>query len=112
MNAPQASTITARALLLSDRIDTARLEQSDLLATNPLTFTVGTSGGMAVVFRYGVVVLIGTSAAEQESVLANVRRHITGGFHRREEETATIELATDNEDHIPPARPPHLPPPT
>src|SRR5215470_360926 len=92
MNAPQTSTITARALLLSDRIDTARLEQSDLLATNPLTFTVGTSGGKAVVFRYGVVVLIGTSAAEQESVLANVRRHITGGFHRREEETATIEL--------------------
>ena len=108
MNAPQTSTITARALLLSDRIDTARLEQSDLLATNPMTFTVGTSGGIAVVFRYGVVVLIGTSAAEQESVLANVRRHITGGFHRREEETATIELATDKEEQIAPGGPIYL----
>src|SRR4249919_3242551 len=104
MNSPQTASITARALLLSDRIDTARLEQSDLLATNPLTFAVGTSGGMAVVFRYGVVVLIGTSTAEQ----ASVRRHITGGFQRREEETATIELTGDKEEQIAPGGPIYL----
>jgi uncharacterized Rmd1/YagE family protein len=108
MNSPQTATITARALLLSDRIDTARLEQSDLLATNPLTFPVGTGGGMAVVFRYGVVVLIGTTVAEQEAVLQSVRRHITGGIKRKEEETAIIELSTDKEEQIPPGGPIYL----
>ena len=85
MNSPQTVSITARALLLSYRIDPARLEQSDLLATNPLTFPGRNErrNGGRVSLRGG---WIGTTAAEQEAVLQNVRRHITGGIKRKEEE--------------------------
>ena len=48
---------TARALLLGERLDTAGLERSDVIAPMPLTFRVG--AGYATLFRYGVVVLIG-----------------------------------------------------
>src|SRR6478736_1602862 len=102
MNSPQTASITARALLLSDRIDTARLERSDLLATNPLAFPLGKDGGIAVVFRYGVVVFIGANATEQESVLDTVRRQSTGTIKRKEEETAVIELSPDKDEQIPP----------
>jgi uncharacterized Rmd1/YagE family protein len=99
------TTTTVRALLLSDRIDTAHMERSDLLATNPLTFPVGKEGGIAVVFRYGVVVFIGVTAGEQETVLQTVRRHITGTVKRREEETAVIEITPDKDEQIAPGGP-------
>ncbi len=92
-------------MLLSDRIDTARLERGDLLATNPLAFPVGKDGGIAVVFRYGVVVFIGASTAEQESVLDAVRQQSSGTIKRREEETAVIELSPDKDEQIPPGGP-------
>jgi uncharacterized Rmd1/YagE family protein len=105
MTSPQTATRTVRALLLSDRIDTARLERSDLIATNPLAFPVGKDGGMVVVFRYGVVVFVGTTAAEQEAVLESVRRHAIGAIKRPEEETAVIELAPDKDEQIAPGGP-------
>jgi required for meiotic nuclear division protein 1 len=105
MNSLQMENKTVRALLVSDRIDTAQLERKDLVATNPLTFPVGISGGKAVVFRYGVVVFIDANAAEQESVLQNIRRHSTGTIKRQEEETAIIELAPDKDEQIPPGGP-------
>ena len=39
-----AVRLTARALLLGERIDTAGLERSDLISTTPLAFRVGGSG--------------------------------------------------------------------
>jgi uncharacterized Rmd1/YagE family protein len=92
---------TAKALLVGDRIDTSGLEHDRVLSTNPLAFTVGTSG-VVIVFRYGVVVLIGLAAAEQDEVLATIARRVKGEFAIRDEETATIELSADTEDHISP----------
>ena len=43
--------LTARAVLLGERIDTAGLERRDALSATPLAFRVGDAGGMAVVFR-------------------------------------------------------------
>jgi uncharacterized Rmd1/YagE family protein len=99
------TTIAVRAVLLTDRIDTARLERSDLVATNPLAFPVGKDGGLVVVFRYGVVVFIGVTATEQEAALQNVRRHAIGAIKRQEEETAVIELSPDKDEQIPPGGP-------
>ena len=104
MSPSQTETKLARALLVSDRIDTAHIERKDLIATNPLTFPVGTDGKV-VVFRYGVVVFIGATAAEQESTLQTIRRHATGTLKRQEEETAVIELSTDKDEQIPPGGP-------
>ena len=57
-----APRVTARALLLGDRLDTAGLERDDLINKTPLAFRTGS--GYAVLLRYGVVVLIGLSPVE------------------------------------------------
>ena len=99
------TTRPARALLLCDRIDAARLERRDLIHANPLAFQVGKEGGIAVVFRYGVVVFIGVAPADQEGVIDNLLRHCSGSVKRREEENAVLELAPDIDEQIPPGGP-------
>ena len=95
---------TARAFFVADRLNTSGLERGDVLATTPLAFRVN-ENGVAILFRYGVVVLIGLNALEEEEFLRSLQSRMTGAFARREEETATIELAAEREDQIPPGGP-------
>jgi uncharacterized Rmd1/YagE family protein len=96
--------VTARALLIADRLDTSGLERSDVLSTTPLAFNAG-ANGVATLFRYGVVVLIGLTPLEEDEVLRSLNPRITGELKIREEETATIEISADREDQIPPGGP-------
>ena len=98
---------TVRAFSVSDRLNTSGLERGDVLATTPLTFRVHDEG-VAVLFRYGVVVLIGLNALEEDEFLRSLQSRMTGAPVRREEETATIELASEREDQIPPGGPIYL----
>jgi uncharacterized Rmd1/YagE family protein len=86
--------------MIGDRIDTAGLERSDVLSTAPLSFRVG-EGGVATLFRYGVVVLTGLSPLEEDDVLRSIRPRLAGEFNIREEETAVIEVSPEREDQIP-----------
>jgi uncharacterized Rmd1/YagE family protein len=95
---------TARAFFVADRLNTSGLERGDVLATTPLAFRVN-ENGVAILFRYGVVVLIGLNALEEEEFLRSLQSRVTRAFARREEETATIELAAEREDQIPPGGP-------
>jgi len=115
--AQPGTQVSIRALLIADRIDVTGLERRELLSDaplerragsrlvseSPLAFRAGSSG-FVVVFRYGVVVLVGLSAPEEEEeeVLRTLRPRAIGPFARHEEETATIELSADHEDHVPP----------
>jgi uncharacterized Rmd1/YagE family protein len=101
------SKVTVRAILVGDRIDTAGLERSDTLSSLPLAFRAG-ANGIAVVFRYGVVVMIGLSALEEDGVLASLKHRIVGAFDRREEESAQVEVNIEREDQIPPGGPIYL----
>src|ERR1700733_14652186 len=92
-----AARVTARAMLLGERIDTAGLERSDVISTSPLAFRVG-SGGFAVLFRYGVGVLIGLSPIEEDEVLRGIRPRLVGPYDKVEDEVATIEIAPDHDD--------------
>jgi uncharacterized Rmd1/YagE family protein len=96
--------VTARALLIGDRLDTSGLERSDVLSTSPLAFPAG-ANGVATLFRYGVVVLIGLTPLEEDTVLRSLRPRITGPFKIPDEETATIEISAEREDQIPPGGP-------
>ena len=96
--------ITARALLIGDRLDTSGLERSDVLSTIPLAFPAG-ANGVATLFRYGVAVLIGLTPLEEDTVLRSLQPRITGAFKIPEEETATIEISAEREDQIPPGGP-------
>jgi required for meiotic nuclear division protein 1 len=93
-----------RALLLSDRIDTANLEQDGVVSTAPLTFKYG-SGGYVTLFRYGVVVLMGLTAAEEEQILRSVRLRLVRPVAPSEEESALIEIVPDKDDQILPGGP-------
>jgi uncharacterized Rmd1/YagE family protein len=91
--------VTARALLLGERLDTAGLERSDVISTSPLAFRVG-SAGYAILFRYGVVVLIGLLPIEEDEVLRGVRPRVTTPSLKIEDEVANIEIAPDRDDQI------------
>jgi len=103
---PAAATqrLTARALLVGERIDTAGLERSDVISTTPLAFKVG-SAGYCVVFRYGVVVLLGLSPLEEDEVLRGLGARITGRFEHMEDEVAAIEIDPERDEQIAPGGP-------
>lgn len=101
---PVGQRASARALLLGDRIDTGGLERGQVLATAPLAFRAGASG-IAVVFRYGAVVLIGLTPQEQEEFLATIRPRVTRAYALRDEEAASVEIGTEADDQIPPGGP-------
>lgn len=100
---PMPARKTVRALLIGDRIDTAGLERSDLLATNPLAFRSGE--GFVVVFRFGVVVLVGLSPIEEDDVLRGLAPRVSHRFTQREEETALLEIAPERDGQIAPGGP-------
>jgi uncharacterized Rmd1/YagE family protein len=84
--------VTAHALHVGDRINTMGFEGETLSAV-PLAVRVGKTG-VAVLFRYGVAVLIGLSQEEEAGFL------IGGKLARSEEETAVVALAREGEDQV------------
>jgi required for meiotic nuclear division protein 1 len=98
MNAPNpaAPGLNAHALQLADRINTAGFEGNVLSAT-PLVVRIGESG-MAVVFRYGVVVFIGLTAPEENAFLDRLKPRLFGVISPHEEETAKIQVAREAEE--------------
>ena len=63
--------MTAHAVLMGERIDTSGLEHGDVLSSAPLAFRVG--GGVATLFRYGVVVMTGLSPQKESDLTAGPR---------------------------------------
>jgi len=92
-------TVTARALLLGERIDTVGLERNDVLSTMPMAFRAGGSGCVAL-FRYGVAVMIGMTTLEQDEVLRQLGARIVKPIARGEEETTRIEIAPEKDEQV------------
>jgi uncharacterized Rmd1/YagE family protein len=103
VNSTPLPRVTARTFHLGERLDTAGLERTDLLSTTPLAFRV--HAGYAVLFRYGVVVLIGLTPIQEDEILRGMRTRIAGAFPTMEEDTATVEIAAEREDQIAPGGP-------
>jgi uncharacterized Rmd1/YagE family protein len=96
---PTARQISAHALQLGDRINTAGFD-GQILSSTPLAVRVGDSG-LAVAFRYGVTVFIGVSAEEEKQFLERLKPRIFGTITPHEEEWAKIEVAREAEEPIP-----------
>src|SRR2546426_11826371 len=69
---PNDQVVTAHAILLGDRINTSSIE-GETLSTSPLAIRLD-KGGIAVLFRYGVVVLIGLSPAAGRGISGTIVR--------------------------------------
>ena len=96
---PSTAQLTAHALQIGDRINTAGFE-GQVLSSAPLAVRVG-GNGIAVLFRYGVVVLIGLSSEEENEFLSRLHDRIFGKITSPEEEWAKIQVAKEAEEPIP-----------
>jgi required for meiotic nuclear division protein 1 len=90
--------LTVHALHVGDRINTMGFE-GEALSAVPLAIRVGKTG-IAVLFRYGVAVLIGLSSENERVFLEKLTPRIGGQFARFEEETAIVTLSDEKEDQV------------
>lgn len=96
---PPTQQLTAHALQIGDRINTAGFE-GQVLSNTPLALRVGTNG-TAVVFRFGVVVFVGLTADEEAEFLERLQKRTFGKITPFEEEWAKILIARESGEPIP-----------
>lgn len=82
--------IKARGLLLGDRLDLRLFKLSDCLSTTPLTLEVDAAGGIAVLFRYGVIVLFGVPIADELRFIESLKPLLSKAYTTPEVEELDI----------------------
>lgn len=88
--------LKARALLLGDRLDLKLFKISDCLATTPLTLEVDNDGGIAVLFRYGVVVLFGVKSMDEVRFIETLKPMLTNPYPAPEIEELEIHCGINS----------------
>ncbi len=96
---PLPETMSARALLIGEQLDTRGLERRDSLATAPLTLRLS-EGGFAVLFRYGVVVLFDAPPAAEETLLRKLAPFVVGPFGLREAEDVRVQIGGVSDEKV------------
>lgn len=84
-------SFTARALLLGERIDLRSRFADEALARNPLTVPVE-GGGLAVLFRYGAVVLFDVAEDEQTCFLNGLFSLVWNRYEHPETEDVAVRI--------------------
>ncbi|MCK1362055.1 RMD1 family protein [Bradyrhizobium sp. 199] len=90
-----APTLRIRAVMLGERINPSGLELGALVSSTPAAFRV--HAGLVVIFRYGVVVLIGLLPSEEKVLTDNLKCRVTGELSPYEEEIAQAQLCKDED---------------
>jgi required for meiotic nuclear division protein 1 len=90
--------LQVHALHLGDRINTSNFE-GDIVSAVPLAVRTG-ENGTAVLFRYGVAVLIGLTPEEEAAFLLKIASRIVGRLSLAEEERALVEIAAGADDQV------------
>jgi uncharacterized Rmd1/YagE family protein len=93
------ATLTGRALIVGERINTAGLERADVYATAPLAFKAGDKGFVAL-YRHGAVILIGLSPLEEDEVLRGLGPRVVDPSPAREDEMIRVRLAPEGADQV------------
>src|SRR5215470_2466128 len=94
---PTAGTVDVvpvRALLLGERLDTRAFERDEPLGMAPLTIDIP-GGGVAVLFRYGAVVLFGTATAALDNFVASLRASVTAALPVAERDDARVVIRAE-----------------
>jgi uncharacterized Rmd1/YagE family protein len=76
---PDQSQCRVRAMLIGERLSLKSMEAGSSLALTPLTVAVD-CGGIAVLFRYGAVVLFGVDDASQAAFLAGLNAQLKNAY--------------------------------
>jgi len=94
-----SQAVNARALLLGERLETRGIEGAEPVATGPLTVAMP-GGGVAVLFRYGVVVLFASTPEEMNAFLTSLASFIAEPLSLPEQEGAQLILQAGADQHI------------
>jgi required for meiotic nuclear division protein 1 len=95
--------VPVRALLVGDRLDTRALERGEKpLGTAPLIVDIP-GGGVAVLFRYGVIVLFGETGAAVDSFVASLEPLVSGGLPSPERDETRLLVRPQTDQHVDPA---------
>jgi uncharacterized Rmd1/YagE family protein len=97
--ADSALSVRVHAILLGERIVTHGFEADEILIPAPLGVRAGRAG-LAVVFRYGAVVLIGISDDEETAFLENLQSRVSAPISPREDERALIQASPAENDGV------------
>jgi required for meiotic nuclear division protein 1 len=102
LSAGTVEAVPVHALLLGERLDTRALERDKPLSVAPLTVDVP-GGGVAVLFRYGAVVLFGTATAAMDRFTASLTPLITGAFRVPEHDDVHLLVRPDTDQYVDPS---------
>jgi required for meiotic nuclear division protein 1 len=91
--------VPVRALLLGERLDTRALERDRPLGVAPLTVEIP-GGGVAVLFRYGAVVLFGAATAAMDNFVASLTPLVTAAFRVPERDDARLLVQPEADQPI------------
>jgi uncharacterized Rmd1/YagE family protein len=89
LSAGTVDVLPVRALLLGERLDTRAFERDEPLGMAPLTVDIP-GGGVAVLFRYGAVVLFGAATAVLDNFVASLRPLVTAALPVAERDDARL----------------------
>jgi required for meiotic nuclear division protein 1 len=84
-------TLKVRGKLIGKQLDLRSLGQAKRVAVQPLTLSSG-GAGLAVLFRYGAVVLFDVPAEEESGLLASLAPLVSEGVARMETEDLEIHV--------------------
>ncbi|KAB2888384.1 MAG: RMD1 family protein [Desulfobulbaceae bacterium] len=90
---------TGRALFAGNRLDLQSFRNTQRLAASPLTISAG-ANGVAVLFRFGVVVMFGLNAVEEAAFLSGITASIVEPFDELEAEEVTIAIDSSRDEHV------------
>jgi len=82
------------ALFLGEHLNTDAFETTELLATDPLTISMGQQG-YAVLFSYGAAVLFGLEPVEEATLVAQLTSFVDGPFPEAEIERVELRFQSD-----------------
>ena len=94
-----APAFRARALYLGERLDTRALESTSKLAQAPLAIHAGAQG-IAVLFRYGAVVLFHVSPLEEAGLREQLTKYLGEAFAKPEAEEIEIRINDAKPDGV------------
>jgi len=93
------SAVSARAILLGERIDLKGLELTQRLAVNPLLISTG-EGQYAALFRYGAVVLFGVNPLQEATFVDQLARLVGLPYAKGETEETRLRVDPAGEDGL------------
>jgi uncharacterized Rmd1/YagE family protein len=94
--------VPVRALLLGERLDMRALERDEPLGAAPLTVAIP-GGGVAVLFRYGAVVLFGAMTAAMDKFVVSLRPYVSAALAVPERDDARVLVRAEADEQVDPA---------